>query len=244
MPRWLPDVDIDFRRSLPMIVVLFLLPNLFVEGMIIVGVDMRATSLRKGLIMIGGFLIQCLLVLATIKKMSDLSIKQLLCGKLPSLVEYAKWGVVGCMLGFIQFATHLRYGFRFEELGSTFVIFWIGGIVLRSVLWPLIEEPIYRGVCFVALYNCGKKNRLLAYLGSTFLFLVYHSPSYTDFFLSGTLGLGNLHILLIVSFSLVSAYIYESTGKLLLCMWVHGIINAMEFIGALVGYLGGVAPPQ
>jgi len=244
MPRSLPDVDIRFRQGLPLIFVLFFLPNLFVEGMIISGIDMNATSIRKGQILIICFFVQCLLVLVAIKKLGGINIGKLLYGKLPSFVEYVKWGIVGCMLGFIQFASHLRYGFRFEELGLTFVIFWIGGIILRSILWPLIEEPIYRGIIFVALYNCGDKNRLLAYIGSTFLFVVYHTPSYTNFFLHGILELGNLHLFLIISFSLISAYIYESTGKLLLCIWVHGIANAMEFIGALVGYLTDVAPPQ
>ena len=43
--------------------------------------------------------------------------------------------------------------------------------------------------------------------------------------------------LLSVLAGLVFAHIYETTGKLLVCVLCHAMINGMEVIGYLAGYL-------
>ena len=49
-----------------------------------------------------------------------------------------------------------------------------------------------------------------------------------------------LHALIIIVFGLVAAYIYETTGKLLLCIVFHGVGNAFVMSAPLVGYLLGM----
>jgi membrane protease YdiL (CAAX protease family) len=55
--------------------------------------------------------------------------------------------------------------------------------------------------------------------------------------LLGTTGLSNLHILVLIGFGFLSAYIYESTGNLWLCIICHGVGNGLRFIGLYIGYL-------
>ena len=101
-------------------------------------------------------------------------------------------------------------------------------------MWPLIEEPIFRGVLFTTLRQA---NRAGAYAISAAVFTLHHSQSYVDLLLYGTTGLTSLHISFLLIFGLLSAYIYESTGSLSLCIICHGVANGMRFVGLLLGYL-------
>ena len=237
---WLPDLDIKFGRGLLVTLLLFFATHLFFEGALRLGVDPNAGSLQKTLILIGVLALEAALVLLVISRIGRIDIRRLFFGKLPSWRELLGWGFVASAAAFFHFASHLKYGYRWEEMGYAF---FAAGIVLEALMFPLIEEPIYRGICFVALYNYNRRNAILAYLGSTLFFTMAHAASFSELILHATLGLGGFHLFFIICFSLLSAYIYHSTGKLLLCIWVHGIINSIKYVGVLVGSWAGVAPP-
>ena len=78
---------------------------------------------------------------------------------------------------------------------------------------------------------------MLAYVGSTALFTVSHTSSLLDFVMHGRIGLVDQHLLILIGFGLVSAYVYESTGKLSLCIISHGVANLMRFVGIFTEYL-------
>lgn len=239
MAKWPQDADVRFERGVLLIVILFFFPHMLFEGALLLGVDPCISSVEKAVILIGVSIAEYALVLGIISRVGRVDVKQMLFGRLPSLRDYAVWGAVASVLGFLHFASHLKYGYRYEEISSGL---FLGGIAVQAVMFPLIEESVYRGVCFVALYNYGCRSRLLAYFGSTFLFTMAHAPSYWELLRHGVLGLDVTSITIISIYGLVAAYVYESTGKLLLCVWVHGIVNGMQYMGAMVGYLAGVPP--
>ena len=240
-PRWSAAADIDPDRGLILTILLVFLPNAVVDAAALCGIEQSAERFDQGLISFALFTGIFVIMKIVIERIGKVKLRHMLLDQLPTVWEIAKWTIAGILLGSLQFVTSLKYGYRFEEPG--FIPFFIESILFMSTFPPLIEETIYRGICFVTLYNFSGKKRWPAYLGSTFLFLLSHAESYSDLFLHATTGLGDLDIILIVLFSLVTAYVYESTGKLLLCILVHSVANGIGNIGVLAGFLWGVSGP-
>ena len=124
-----------------------------------------------------------------------------------------------------------RRPFRFDVILQFDVLMLL---VKDSLITPLIEEIKYRAVFYAAL---RKKGRIIAYLVSSVVFTLSHAQSYGDLFMHGSMGLSGGQIGGILLAGLVFAHIYETTGKLLVCVLCHAMINGMEVIGYVVGFL-------
>ena len=98
----------------------------------------------------------------------------------------------------------------------------------------MLEEIEFRAVFYAAL---RKKGRILAYAVSSVVFTLSHAQSYGDLFLHGSMGLSTGQIAGVLLSGLVFAHIYETTGKLLVCVICHAMINGMEVIGYVAGHL-------
>ena len=162
----------------------------------------------------------CLLLLG-LTRLGDVDIRRLFFGRLPNLWEGVKWGSVGivCSIpGFIH-ATSVPTYFGYEGY-VTFVFLHIAQV---TIAMPCIEETLFRGVCFGSLLVVG---RLQAYAISTILFLLWH-VTFVDLIIKGSTGLDWPHAAIITVFGLVTAYVYEKTGKLTLCIIFHGAGNAL-----------------
>ena len=213
--------------------VLFFVPHLVLAVAFRMGFPRNVVTVKHSIEMALIYTVVLAAVLVTLKLgqisiAPYLQVKTLLPSELLVCVSFA------APFGFFQFYASVPYGRLLPDVD--YILFFSAGLLVHSVLWPLIEEVIFRGIAFVALFNYSK-SRLMAYLGSTFLFTIFHAPSLANLVLHATTGLSNAHLILIVSFSLFAAFIYERTGKLMLCVLAHGVVNGMEFLGVIVGYL-------
>ena len=216
---------------------LFFLPTLISDFAYYLGVDNDVDSVRDGLWLVVLYSFILFVVLLIIKNIGGIKLHIMLFSRIPSLSDILICSSIGFLLGFFRFTASLRYGYRLEE--PQFIEFLVLGIILKSVLWPLVEEPIFRVIFFVTLYR-WKNSRLIAYGGSTIFFLLYH---YVSIFPPEIIRLGYFHIGLIVTFSIIAAYLYHRKGNILLCMLVHGIPNGSDFFGAVAGYAFGITSP-
>ena len=155
-----------------------------------------------------------------------------LAGRRPSLSQAILCAAVGVGFGIPGFVSVKGLGYLIGTTGYT--VFVLPAVLTYTIIIPFIEEPIFRGICFPVL---KARSRLLAYAGSTALFTASHTNSLLEFVMHGHIGLTDQHLLILVGFGLVSAYIYESTGKLWLCVISHGVANSMRFVGIFADYL-------
>lgn len=236
-PSWPDIVNIPVKKGLLLSIILFFVPELIVSSAIHLGLDNDVDSFEDGLNLIKLYVFVSIVVYSLIKWIGRISIRKMLFTRIPSVSEIVIWSGVGLMLGFVRILASLREGYRFEE--PLFFLVMLCAIFFKSILFPLVEEPIYRGIILVTLYN-WKRSRVIAYVGSTLIFFLYHAVDITQVSLR---PLGNFHIGLIISFSLIAAYLYDRKGNILLCMLVHGIPNGSDFFGGLLGYLLEIEPP-
>lgn len=225
-------IRIDPSRGLILTVALFVLLRLSeIVLSYMAGVGLAITTPRELAIGIGlNSLVLCLLV-GTIKALGKVDIGRLFWGWPPQAGESLKWACIGVILsipGFIH-ASGLPTYFGHEG----YVTFCVLNVVRLAVLLPCIEETLFRGVCFSSLLDAG---RIKAYAISTVLFLLWHVKS-VDVVVRGTAGLTWSHALIVLGFGLVSAYIYERTRKLSLCIIFHGTGNAFLASAPFVTYL-------
>ncbi len=231
---WPKDVEVSCIRGMALLVVLFFAPHLILDASFRMGFPNNVVTVKHSLEMALIYIAVLAAVAITLKLVGKISIvsflqvKALLPSELLVCISFAT------LFGFFQFYASVPYGRLLPDVD--YILFFLAGLLVHSVLWPVIEEVIFRGIAFVALFNYSR-SRLMAYLGSTFLFTIFHTPSLPNLFLHATTGLSNAHLILIVSFSLFAAFIYERTGKLMLCVLAHGVVNGMEFLGVIVGYL-------
>ena len=236
-PQWPIDVQFNLKRGIFLAALLFFLPTFISDLSFFLGLDNEVDSVNDGFWLVILYCFILFVVLGVIRGIGRVQLKSLFFSRFPSVYEIFVWSGVGLLLGFFQFTASLRYGFRFEE--PQFVEFMILALVLKSILWPLVEEPIYRGIFLVTLYK-WKQNRLIAYGGSSLIFLFYHYISIIPLELR---TLQSFHNFLIIAVALITAYLYDRKGNIWLCILVHGIPNGSDFLGALLGYLLGVKPP-
>ena len=236
-PQWPIGVEINLKSGFFLAASLFVLPTLISDLSFFLGLDKDVDSVDDGLRLVILYCFILFVVLFVIGSLGRIELKTLFFSRFPSLSEIFVWGCVGLLLGFFKLTASLRLGYRFEE--PRFVEFMILALILKSILWPLVEEPIYRGIFLVTLYK-WKKNRLIAYGGSSLFFLFYHFISVIP---PEFMTLQYFHIFFIVAVGLITAYLYDRKGNIWLCILVHGIPNGSDFLGALLGYLLGVKPP-
>ena len=236
-PQWPKSVEISLKRGFFLSALLFFLPTLIFDFGLFLGLDNDVDSVSDGVWLVVLYCFVLFVVLWVIRNIGGIKLKVLLFSRIPSFVDILIWSCVGLLLGFFQFTASLRYGYRLEE--PRFIEFMIYGVILKSILWPLVEEPIYRVIFFVTLYK-WKNSRIIAYCGSSLFFLLYHYVSIIPLEL---ISLGYFHIFLIVTVGIITAYLYDRKGNILLCILVHGIPNGADFFGAVAGYAFGVTPP-
>ena len=236
-PAWPKGVEIPLRRGLFLSGLLFVLPTFISDLAFFLGVDTQVDSLKEGIQIVILYCFILSVVLFIIKKFGLIELKLLLFSRIPTIFEVFICSCVGFLLGFFRLIASLRYGYRLEE--PYFIEFMIYAIILKSILWPLVEEPIFRVIFFVTLYK-WKNSRLIAYSGSSFFFLLFH---YVSIIPLGLNSLGSFHICFILVAGIITAYLYDRRGNILLCVLVHGIPNGSDFFGAILGYLLGVQPP-
>ena len=231
LTRWPEDTDVGFCRGI--ILTTFLaaaLPLLEVAVVHLSGIEYVAETVGQAVIVLAVHIAGLILAGAIVSKWGHIHLMALF--RLPPWKECIKWGLVGALFGMVAFFKSMNSGYRFDSLEFNLLI--LMALVMRSILTPFIEEVQYRAVLYVAL--C-KKGRILAYVGSAIVFTVSHAQSYADLFFSGSMGLPTWHIIVLLLVGLVLAHIYETTGKLLICIICHAMINAMEIIGFVAGYL-------
>lgn len=165
-----------------------------------------------------------------IQKYAGISIKALLFNSLPSLPQSLYWAFIGVCLAL--FSSIIVWQDNFQDPFYIALISTIIATVLNLIV-PLQEEITHRGILFSALLN---KGRLPAYSISIIWFVFGHVPSYSNLFFHGLLGIELSHFILLVLMAILTAYIYETTKKLSLCIILHSACNLTTVISAFLNY--------
>ena len=168
-----------------------------------------------------------------IKSVGGVDVRSLFAGDRASFKEISAVLGAAVLLGFFQFVHASALGHKVHE--PLFLLFVGSGLMLNCVLNPFYEEVNYRGICFAAVRR-GSGRRVAAYTTSTLLFTLSHSKSYVDLIRHLETGLGYDFLFVLVLFGLTAAYIYERTGKLMLCVLLHSAANSMQFLGVITGH--------
>lgn len=229
---WPASTDIGFVRGL--IIAAFFLVSLPLLEVIVVnlaGTGYVIDTLEGAAIILPVHIFSLVMVGFVVQKWGGIHFKSLF-RRLPTLKEGIKWGMVGALLGSTMFFKALNSGCRFDNLETNIMAVVL--LVSGSLITPLVEEIEWRAVFYAAL---RKKGRVIAYAVSSLVFTLAHAPSYGDLLLHGSMGLSGGQIAGLLLAGLVFAHIYETTGKLLVCVLCHAMINGMEVIGYVAGHL-------
>lgn len=154
----------------------------------------------------------------------------LLIGRYPSLKEFVKWACLGMILNVRTFITSAMHGTHYEN--PEYVAFILMSTFSSSLIYPVVEEVLFRGFCYSTLRKYGK---WFAFVISTLLFLLAHVPLKVA--ISGVFPLSMFQVAFFVAISAIATHIYESSGNLLLCITFHGAANFMDGAGQFVRYL-------
>ena len=149
----------------------------------------------------------------------------------PTWREGVRWALAGALLWTPSFAKSLRLGSDFQY--PDYLAFHGLHMLVACLVAPIAEEVLYRGVTYSALRSW---NKTVAIVGSTALFFVAHT-SIGGLVLRGTAELSYVHGLAIILLGLITAHIYEKTGKLSLCIVFHSAGNTFVMLAPPMGYL-------
>lgn len=244
---WPLEVDIGFSRGIILTIAVFLGSRLlywlfdYIQKIILSSFNytLSNTSIGSeiyiGILVILGFV----LVYIVVQRFGRINIRTLLWHTPPSFKQSLKWAFWGFCLSF-SFCLLQLYGkgdmiknYSDKSFPYVFTITFID-IIVSGIVAPIKEEISERGVLYAAL---RKKGKVIAYFFSVFWFVFLHVPSYSSLFFNGIIGLTLHHFILIILTGIITAYIYESTGKLILCVIFHCAINATFILSSFFYYL-------
>lgn len=229
---WPARTDIGLGRGLSITVFFAVtLPLLEVIVVNLTGTGYVIETIEEAAIILPVHVVSLVLVGLVVQKWGGIHFRSLF-RRLPTWKEGMKWGMVGALFGSTSFFNSMISGYRFDNLETNLMALML--LVKISLITPLIEEIEGRAVFYAAL---RKKGRIIAYTVSSVVFTLAHAQSYADLFLHGSMGLSSGQIGGLLLAGLVFAHIYETTGKLLVCVLCHAMINGMEVFGYLAGHL-------
>lgn len=244
---WPGEVDIGFGRGIVLTITVFLGSQLlywlsdYAQKTVLSFFDYTLSNtgidieIYTGILVILGFI----LVYIVVQRVGRINIRILLWHTQPSLKQSLKWTFWGFCLSF-SFCLLQLYGkgYMTKDYSDKFFpyVFSITfiDIAVSCILAPIKEEISERGVLYAAL---RKKGKIIAYFFSVFWFVFLHVPSYSNLFFDGIIGLTLHHFIFIILVGIITAYIYESTGKLILCVIFHSASNATLTLSAFLYYL-------
>ena len=193
-----------------------------------IGLVAKPTDTAAALAILGTDLCELLIICLVVSRWLKIDLRSPPFVELPTRREALKWVGIGVLLYLVILIKFLHSEFSWGAPGALNYLFF--HVVRGSVLAPVMEELVFRGLCFQAI---RRRSRFLAYIGSSLLFSLSHSASYTDLLLHGNLGMPPEKAVLAVVLGLITAYIYESTGKLTLCILYHSVTNSMPMLGIM-----------
>ena len=190
-------------------------------------------QLNMGIQLIILYSFRLIIVYLIVQLIMKIHIRTLLFHTIPSIKQGLHWTFIGICLSWHSAYTAWTDNYEREE-PLPYVLLGTLVIVIANIIGPIQEEVTHRGILFSAL---RKKGKLLAYFISTFWFVLGHMPSYSGLILFGYIGLSPYHLSLLILMAIVTAYIYETTGNLILCIICHSMCNLTPEVIALLNYV-------
>lgn len=244
---WPLEVDIGFGRGIILTIAVFLSSRLlywisdYTQKIVLSFFQYTLSNTGIGIEIYIGIvsILRFVLVYIVVQRIGKINIRILLWHTPPSLKQGIKWAFWGFCLSF-SFCLLQLYGkgymikdYSDKSFIYVYTITFIG-LAVSGILTPIKEEIIDRGVLYAAL---RKKGKVIAYFLSVFWFVFLHVPSYSNLFFNGIIGLTLHHFIFLILMGIITAYIYESTGKLILCVIFHSASNATLTLSSFLYYL-------
>ncbi len=244
---WPLEVDIEFGQGIVLTITVFLGSQLLywlvdhTQKTVLPFFDYTLSNTGIGIEIYNGILVILgfILVYIVVQRIGRINIRTLLWHTPPSFKQSLKWAFWGFCLSF-SFCLLQLYGkgymikdYSDKSFSYVFTITFIN-IVVSGILAPIKEEISERGILYTAL---RKKGKIIAYFFSVFWFVFLHVPSYSNLFFNGIIGLTLHHFIFIILAGIITAYIYESTGRLILCVIFHSASNTTFTMSSFLYYL-------
>ena len=113
------------------------------------GIGLTLTTPREVAISCGLDMLLFCFVLVSMKEVGKIAVGNLFWQRLPRLGEGVRWGLAGVFLSVPGFFKDLELPTYFGHEG--YVIFALLEAARATVLIPLLEETLFRGICFGSL---------------------------------------------------------------------------------------------
>ncbi len=244
---WPREVDIGFGRGIVLTITVFCGSRLlywisdYTQKTVLSFFDYTLSNTGIGIEIYTGILVILgfILVYIFVQRIGKINIQTLLWHTPPSLKQGIKWVFWGFCLSF-SFCLLQLYGkgYMIKDYSDKSFLYVCTitfiDIAVSGILAPIKEEISERGILYPAL---RKKGKIIAYFFSVFWFVFLHVPSYSNLFFNGIIGLTLHHFIFIILMGIITAYIYESTGKLILCVIFHSASNATLTMSSFLYYL-------
>ncbi len=244
---WPLEVDIEFGQGIVLTITVFLGSQLLhwlvdhTQKTVLSFFDYTLSNTGIGIEIYNGILVILgfILLYIVVQRIGRINIRTLLWHTPSSLKQGIKWALWGFCLSFsfcllqLYGKGYMIKGYSDKSFSYVFTITFIN-IVVSGILAPIKEEISERGILYTAL---RKKGKIIAYFFSVFWFVFLHVPSYSNLFFNGIIGLTLHHFIFIILAGIITAYIYESTGRLILCVIFHSASNATFTMSSFLYYL-------
>ena len=228
---WPASLAISFRSGIVLLFIAILTDRLWIYSRIYLRPYIISDTALDWIIEIGVVGLNTVVMCVAIQFITKISIQEILGLQQPSLRDLLKWGYVALIASSYNWALEIPdgYGPQYEsELWFNFIR------LLRSVLLiPIYEEFVYRYLIYGWLRT--KFGRWMATFGSSFIFVIVHQ-SIHKVLVTSALTTSILFIILF-TFSLLAAYLYETRRTLLTCVVIHAAVNLTYWSAPLIGYL-------
>lgn len=144
------------------------------------------------------------------------------------------WWLLTAALGMPGIASAATAGRYFVY--PDYLEFYLSYLVLFSVVLPITEEVVFRGILFAGL---RPRHRSGAYVASGVLFLAWHL-SYRQLVLQGSLDLQIWQTVVITVAGFAYTRLYERSGNLTVPVLCHAAHNLTLGLAPPIGYLLGI----
>ena len=229
--NWPTLLSVSFWPGVIFVFIVVATDRLWTYSRVFLRPHITSDTVLDWIIEIGIVSLNTVIVCSAVQYITKVPIQKILGFKNPDFRDMLKWGYVVFAVSSYNLILEIPAGFGPQYESELWFLFIR---LLRSVLLiPIYEEIVYRFLVYGALRT--RFNKWVAMLVSSTIFVIVHQ------IIHKALGIPNLTVvilfIMLFSFGLLAAYLYETRRTLLLCIVIHAVVNLTYWSAHLIGYL-------